>query len=111
MVSDKWILTMDKLLSFADKHAKSSIALVFELDETIFQQFMVKRPIWDFNSISKDEYLHMNKGHKEELILNYYTSMKKVEDYIFVVVCLRNYLFILANCFFPNFQSSLKPNN
>ena len=54
---------MDKLLNFTNKHAKS--ALAGELAEALFQQVMVKNPIWDFNSITKDEYLHMNKEQKE----------------------------------------------
>ena len=54
---------MDKLLNFTNKYAKS--ALAGELAEALFQQVMVKNPIWDFNSITKDEYLHMNKEQKE----------------------------------------------
>ena len=110
MVSDKRILNHRQLLNLAKKHAKSSTTLVCKLDETLFQQFIVKSPIWDFNSISKDEYLYINKEQKEQLILNYYKSMKKGERYIFYfVVCLINCLFILADCFFPNFSSNLKP--
>ena len=77
---------MDKLLNFANKHTES--APVCELDEALFQQFMVKNPIWEFNSITKDEYLHMNKEQIERLISNYYTSMEKGEHYIILFVCL-----------------------
>ena len=109
MVSDKRILNHRQLLNLDKKHAESSTALVCKLDETLFEQFIVKNPIWDFNSISKDEYLYINKEQKEQLILNY-KSMKKDERYIFYfVVCLINCLFILVDCFFPNFSSNLKP--
>ena len=46
---------MDKLVNFANRHTKS--ASVCEIDEALFQKFMVKSPIWDFNSITKDEYV------------------------------------------------------
>ena len=59
---------MNKLLNFANKYAKPAPAS--GLDEALFQQFMVKNPVWEFNSIIKDEHLPMNNEKKEQLILN-----------------------------------------
>ena len=36
-----------------------------DFDEDIFQQFMLKNPVWDFHCISRDEYLQRSRADKE----------------------------------------------
>ena len=55
---------MDRFLNFADQYTAES-STSYEFDEKVFQQFMVKNPIWEYNSISKVECLHKNKEEKE----------------------------------------------
>ena len=42
-------------LEVADQQASSATSIV-EFDEKLFQQFMTKNPVWDFHSISRDDY-------------------------------------------------------
>ena len=95
---------MDRLLKFADQHAAES-STSREFDEKLFQQFIVKNLIWEYNSILKDEYLYKNKEEKEQLMYNYYTRMKKSEHYICLFYKLS---FYFSKLFFPKFSSSLK---
>ena len=55
---------MNRFSDFADQYAAES-STSYEFDEKIFQQFMVKNPIWEYDSISNVEYLHKNKEEKE----------------------------------------------
>ena len=51
-----------------------------DFDEDIFQQFMLKNPVWDFHCISRDEYLQRSRADKEQLLLKYYNQMKMGEQ-------------------------------
>ena len=51
-----------------------------DFDEDIFQQFMLKNPVWDFHCISRDEYLQRSRADKEQLLLKYYNQMKMWEQ-------------------------------
>ena len=75
-------LTMEKLLEGADKQASlvSTVPLV-EFDEKIFQEFMLKNPVWDFHGVSREEYLHKSKTEKEQLALSYYNSIVNGEQF------------------------------
>ena len=75
-------LTMEKLLEGADKQASlvSTVPLV-EFDEKIFQEFMLKNPVWDFHGVSREEYLHKSKTEKEQLALGYYNSIVNGEQF------------------------------
>ena len=73
---------MDKLLEVADQQASqsNSATSAADFDEHLFQQFMIKDPVWDFHCISRDEYLQTSKGDKEEFLLKYYNQMKLGEQ-------------------------------
>ena len=58
--------------------------VLVSLTKKPFLQFMVKNPIWEYNSISKDKYSHKNKEEKEQLTCNFYTQIKKGEHYIYL---------------------------
>ena len=55
---------MDKLLEVADQQASlsNSASLAADFDEDLFQQFMLKNPVWDFNGTSSDDYLRKSKA-------------------------------------------------
>ena len=36
-----------------------------EIDEQLFQQFMLKNPIWNFNSLTREQYLALLNKEKE----------------------------------------------
>ena len=64
---------MDKLLEVADQQASlsNSASSAADFDENLFQLFMLKNSEWDFNDISRDDYLHKSKADKEKLSLIY----------------------------------------
>ena len=51
-----------------------------DFDENLFQQFMLKNPVWDFHFITRDEYLQRSRADKEQLLLKYYNQMKMWEQ-------------------------------
>ena len=70
------ILTMEKLLEAADKQAPLvSTGPLVEFDENIFQQFMLKNPVWDFHGLSRENYLAKIKAERKKLVLTYYNPM------------------------------------
>ena len=69
---------MDKLLDVADQQASqsNSATSAADFDQNLFQEFMIKNPVWDFHCISRDEYLQTSKSDKEKYLLKYYNQMK-----------------------------------
>ena len=69
---------MDKLLEVADQQASqsNSATSAADFDQNLFQEFMIKNPVWDFHCISRDEYLQTSKSDKEKYLLKYYNQMK-----------------------------------
>ena len=69
---------MDKLLEVTDLQASqsNSASSAADFNENLFQQFMLKNPVWDFHCISRDEYLQRSKADKEQLLLKYYNNTK-----------------------------------
>ena len=55
-------------MEVADPQASSDMP-VADFDEKLFQQFMSKHPVWDFYSLSRDDYLRKSKADKEQLVL------------------------------------------
>ena len=55
-----------------------------EFDEKIFQQFMLKKPVWDSHGVSREDYLAKSKVEREQLILTYYNSMVNGEQLHFI---------------------------
>ena len=75
-----WIT--DKLLEVADLQASqyNSASSAAYFDQNLFQQFMLKNLVWDFYSISRDDYLQKSKADKKQHLLNYYNNMQKSEQ-------------------------------
>ena len=69
---------MDKLLDVADQQASqsNSATSAADFDQNLFQEFMIKNPVWDFHCISRDECLQTSKSDKEKYLLKYYNQMK-----------------------------------
>ena len=66
---------MEKLLESVDQQASSAVADIAvkeQFDEGLFQQFMAKNPIWDFHSLTKEQYLAKGRDQKLELKKNDY---------------------------------------
>ena len=75
---------MDKLISLVDSAVDGNI------DEKLLQQFMSKVTVWEYNSISRENYLAPPRDEKEKIIRNYYSEMLKrlQDDKIILFVCL-----------------------
>ena len=73
---------MDKLLEVAHLQASqsNSATSAADFDENLFQQFILKIPVWDFHCISRNEYLERSKADKEKLLLKCYNNMQKGEQ-------------------------------
>ena len=64
----------------ANQQASLAVAAAEEqFDERMFQQFTEKNPIWDFHSLSKEEYVAKGREEKLLLIKRYYDDMKNGE--------------------------------
>ena len=68
---------MDKLLGDVNLQASQSNSATSapDFDENLFQQFMLKNPVWDFHCISSNGYLQRSKIDKGHLLLKYYINM------------------------------------
>lgn len=69
---------MEKPLDMVELVASSSTH-EDKIDEQLFQRFMLKNPIWDFHSLTREQYLALSKENKVELIKSYDNSMKNGE--------------------------------
>ena len=80
---------MDKLISLVDSAVDGNI------DEKLLQQFMSKVTVWEYNSISRENYLAPPRDEKEKIIRNYYSEMLKrlQDDKIILFVCLFVFFF------------------
>ena len=52
--------------------AVTGTAVEEHFDEGLFQQFMAKNPIWDFYSLTKEQYVAKGRDDKIELMRKYY---------------------------------------
>ena len=64
-------------MKVADPQASqsNSATSAADFDENLFQQFMLKNPVWDFHCISSNGYLPRSKIDKGHLLLKYYINM------------------------------------
>ena len=80
---------MDRLLESVDQQASSAamnlIAVTKEqFDEGLFQHF-AKNPVWDFLSLTKEQYLAKGRDQKLEWMKHYYYyTMKNSEPLLFL---------------------------
>ena len=82
---------MEKLLEAVDQQASSvvvGIAAEEHFDEGLFQQLMARNPVWDFHSLSKEQYMARGKEEKLSLIRQYYYEVKNGKRLDFYFCCL-----------------------
>ena len=80
---------------------------IIEFNEKIFQQFLLKNPVWDFHGITRDDYLAKSKTDREQLILIYHNSMINGEQLHFIDFFEDVFYFFLTS-FVQNLPSKLK---
>ena len=56
---------MEKLFDMVEQVVASSSTHEDEIDEQLFQQFMLKIPIWNFDSLTREQYLALLNKEKE----------------------------------------------
>ena len=72
---------MDKLLAIEQMEFESSVATTasqgvnFEIDPEKYRNYLSINPIWNFLSLSKDEYFKLSIGERKSHIENYYRHM------------------------------------
>ena len=75
---------MEKLLYMVEQVVSSSTQ-EDKIDEQLFQQFMLKNPIWDFHFLTREQQLALLNEKKVELMKSYYNSLKSLVSYLSVV--------------------------
>ena len=96
---------MEKLLPPADQQASIADSISTHYDEATFIKYMDKKPVWEFYSMSKDEYLLKSREGKLSMISDYYNQMKKGEKlsfFVFFVVWICHFLKFIADHFLNN---------
>ena len=82
---------MEKLLEAVDQQASLAVvgaAAVKQFDEGLFQQFMARNHVWNFNSLTKEQYIAKGREDRLVLIRQYYYEMKngkRLDFFLFVV--------------------------
>ena len=77
---------VEKLLESVDQQASSAVAgavVEEQFDEGLFQQFMAKIPIWDFHSLTMEQYIAKGRDDKIRLMRKYYYEIKNGEHCLF----------------------------
>ena len=85
---------MDKLIAVEEMQFDSSNQKVdFEVDPVKYRKYLTINPIWDFLSLSKDEYFNLSVGDRKPYIEKYYKHMLNGKNHFFVVYL---FLFVLV---------------
>ena len=77
---------MDRLLESVNQQASSAAlntAVEEQFYEGLFQQFMVKNPVWDFHSLTKEQ--HLAKGRDKKIRVNEKSLLYNEEWWAFVI--------------------------
>ena len=81
---------MDKLLAIEEMEFDSSTATTtnqkvnLEIDPEKYRNYLSVNPIWDFLSLSKDEYFKLSTEDRKSHIDNYYRYMSNGKIWYFV---------------------------
>ena len=76
---------MDAIMKLAEATEEQSQEFDFSMiNPEKFKLFQSKCSIWEFNSISREEYINKSEGEKKKLILLFYNHMDKG---IFLFLC------------------------
>ena len=76
---------MESLIKASEYH--QAVAKEEETNVEIFNQFMNKITVWDYSSVSREDYLSLPNHEKEAMLCKYYTDMKgrsSGKNFIFV---------------------------
>ena len=69
---------MDAIMKLAEGAEPSTQQFDFStIDEAKFKMFQSKCSIWEFNNISREEYIQKSEFEKKNLIITYYKHMGK----------------------------------
>ena len=78
---------MDAIMKLAEGAKPSTQQFDFStIDEAKFKMFQSKCSIWEFNNISREEYIEKSEFEKKSLIITYYKHMVKGMLLFFVLV-------------------------
>ena len=84
---------MDKLIAVEEMQFDSSNPKIdFEVDPVKYCKYLTINPIWDFLSLSKDEYFNLSAGDRKPYIEKYYKHMLNGKNhffllYFFICIC------------------------
>ena len=76
---------MESLIKASENY--QAVAKEEETNVEIFNQFMNKITVWDYSSVSREDYLSLPNHEKEAMLCKYYTDMKgrsSGKNFIFV---------------------------
>ena len=95
---------MEKLLLAADQQASIADNISTHYDEATFIKYMDKNPVWEFYSMSRDEYLLKSREEKLSMISDYCNQMKKGKKlfFLFFVVWIHHCLKFITDHFLNN---------
>ena len=65
----------------------SEILNINQMDENLFKESLQKNSVWDYHSMSRDEYTTKSTSEKEILIIKYYNEMYKDKSLYFIFLC------------------------
>ena len=81
---------MDAIMKLAEGAEPSTQQFDFStIDEAKFKMFQSKCSIWEFNNISREEYIEKSEVEKKLLIITYYKHMVKGMLFVF---CFRQFI-------------------
>ena len=65
----------------------SEILNINQMDEDLFKEFLQKNSVWDYHSMSRNEYTTKSASEKEVSIIKYYNEMYNVKSLYFIFLC------------------------
>ena len=65
----------------------SEILNINQMDEDLFKEFLQKNSVWDYHSMSRNEYTTKSVSEKEVSIIKYYNEMYNVKSLYFIFLC------------------------
>ena len=68
---------MEDILAMVEGPSTSEITTLDQIDQNLFKEFLIKTCVWDFNEMSREEYLNKDDIQKQSLILKFYNDMVK----------------------------------
>ena len=73
---------MDTILKLSESSNVATAATAREIDSEKFSIFMQRKPIWEFYSLTQDNYIAKSNHEKIPLIHSYYKAMMEGKIYL-----------------------------